>query len=149
MTPSPDGASWHPLDEVVRMGVRVRHVCMTGGVLGLCDWQYGIIYLRDDLTTAQELCALTHELLHLRRGPLSLATPLSRLREERAISSEVARLLVPLERLAWALPRTDNLAELADELGVDRYTVRTRIEGLNPMEARYVRSLMPCQEEAA
>lgn len=86
-----------------------------------------------------------HELVHLERGP---AVRGYGAREELEVSKEAARRLLPDirgvgEALAWAARGREFdaacLDEAADELWVDRGTLRVRLEHLHPAERAYLK----------
>lgn len=81
---------------------------------------------------------LTHELIHLERGPVP-RHPYFALREERTVEELTARQLIPLRDLVdayiWCQGRVDD--EMADELWVDLDVLQTRIRTLTPCERRW------------
>ena len=91
------------------------------------------IWLCRRLNQVRRRCTLTHELIHLERGPVP-ADPIGRAREELAVDIEAARRLITLPALVDALRWTRDATELADELWVDRPTLRTRMQHLDPIE---------------
>jgi hypothetical protein len=141
MTPRYNSLAWCPWAAADRLEVKIRFVAMSGGLLGACDWYTRSIYIRTGITDAQALCALAHEVKHVERGPLMCATELIRRREEASISREVARLLLPLSRLIDALAWSPHLADQAAVVGVDGFTMRTRLENLADWEFRQLHDL--------
>lgn len=139
---------WRPWDEVDRMGATVTLCIMTGALLGACEWSTKTIYLNVRSTAVQTLCTLTHELLHLRRGPLMCTSSRLLAREEAAIAAHSARLLVPMVSLLDALRWTPHLVEQAEFLGVDTDTVRARFGDLSSEELAAIRAQLR-QEEVA
>lgn len=91
------------------------------------------IWLCRKLNQVRRRCTLTHELVHLERGPVP-TDPIGRAREELAVSVEAARRLIAVPALIDALRWTRDPAELADALWVDRPTLRARMENLDPVE---------------
>lgn len=85
------------------------------------------------LDQAARRSTLAHELIHLERGPVP-ADPRGRAREERAVSAEAARRLIPLDALADALRWTRDEHQLAEALWVDRPTLRARMASLDSLE---------------
>lgn len=118
------------------------------GHAGWCRHSTQEVSLRRGMTQAERRSTLTHELVHLERGP---AVRGYSAREEIEVSKEAARRLLPSvrvvgEALAWSL----NIDVAADELWVDRGTLRTRLEHLHPAERAYlVRRLRHDHEETA
>lgn len=125
---------WHPWRHA---GEHYPHVLihidqeLPGLIWGLTNGQR--IWLCRKLNQVRRRCTLTHELVHLERGPVP-ADPVGRAREELAVSVEAARRLITLAALAEALRWTREPAELADHLWVDQPTLRARMENLDPLE---------------
>lgn len=135
MAPRYDTAAWSPWIAAESLEAKIRFIDMAGGLLGACDWFTRSIYIRNGVTEAQSLCVAAHEVLHLKRGPYVCPTERMRRRDEEIISIEVARLLIPLPRLIDAVAWSSYLAEQAEVLGVDTFTVRTRLDHLDRWEA--------------
>ncbi|MEV5360991.1 hypothetical protein AB0K45_11795 [Micrococcus luteus] len=93
----------------------------------------GRIWLCRKLNQARRRCTLTHELIHLERGPVPV-DPVGRAREELAVNVEAARRLITLAQLVEALRWTREPVELADQLWVDQPTLRARMDNLDPLE---------------
>lgn len=93
------------------------------------------IWINWILTQVERRCTLTHELVHLERGPVP-AEPRARAREEKTVSELAARRLIPIAALidAYRWCPAGVPAELADELWVDIPTLRTRMASLDPFE---------------
>ncbi|MBF6411247.1 hypothetical protein [Nocardia farcinica] len=98
-------------------------------------WTQTGLFLRPGLTQAQRRCALTHEIVHLERGPVP-RNPVLAAAEERIVSDIAARRLIPLRSLleAFMWTRPTNFHDLADELWVDVPTLRIRLSGLDRHE---------------
>lgn len=98
------------------------------------------VFLRPGLTQAQRRCALTHEIIHLERGPVP-SDPTLAAREERIVEDLTARRLIPLsmliEALTWATD--DDRQALADELWVDDVTLAIRLRNLTVSERARIR----------
>lgn len=108
------------------------------GPMGVTNFARQTISLRRGLTQAERRSTVLHECLHIERGP-ALTTLAAR--EELRVERESARLLLPDVRLVGdALAWARNLDEAADELWVDRKTLRTRLETLHPAERGYLKS---------
>lgn len=108
-----------------------------GGPAGLTRFAAGEVSLRRGMTQAERRSTICHELVHVERGP---AVRGYAGREELEVSKEAARRLLPDirwvgEALAWSL----DLDEAAEELWVDRGTLRVRLEHLHPAERAYLR----------
>jgi Zn-dependent peptidase ImmA (M78 family) len=84
------------------------------------------------LGQAERRCTLTHELVHLERGPTS-SDPRLAAGEERRVDEIAARLLIPLEELIdairWGQGHPDH-----DELWVDPPTLLARVRTLTDTE---------------
>lgn len=91
------------------------------------------IWLCRRLNQARRRCTLTHEIVHLERGPVP-TDPAGLAREERTVSRLAARRLITTEQLAAALSWTRDPHQLADELWVDLPTLRARMDALDPVE---------------
>lgn len=76
------------------------------------------ISLRRGLLQAERRSTLTHELVHLERGPLPEHDVLDA-REEVAVECEAARRLISTLHLVWAPQWSPDEHELAEELWVD------------------------------
>lgn len=94
-----------------------------------------VIWLCRKLNQVRRRCTLTHELVHLERGPVP-ADPVARAREEHTVSVLAARRLIPITALidAYRWCPAGHPAELAEELWVDIPTLRTRMASLDPFE---------------
>lgn len=98
-------------------------------------WTDTGIYIDRLLGQAARRCALTHEIIHLERGPVPREASLAAI-EERIVSVLAAQRLIPLPELTEALHWVD-LADrdaLAEELWVDDITLRTRLQHLTQSE---------------
>ena len=109
---------------------------------GRTDYDTKTITLAPDLLQVERRCTLTHELVHLERGPAPVG---GEEREERLVDATAARLLIPSvralgEALAWA----HHPEEAADELWVDIPTLMTRLRHLHPAERAYLRRRLAC-----
>lgn len=91
------------------------------------------IWLCRRLNQARRRCTLTHEIVHLERGPVP-ADPVGLAREERVVSQIAARRLITIDALADALAWTRDPHQLAEALWVDVPTLRARIDALDPLE---------------
>lgn len=125
---------WHPWRALRRLrDVTLVIADLGGGVLGRTDFTSRTITLDHQLLQAERRSTLTHELVHLERGPVPAGYTV---REERAVEVEAARRLITLEQLADAMLWAYDEHELADELWVDVPTVRTRLASLTDAEGR-------------
>lgn len=111
---------WHPWralrDQHPDIVVSCQHR-LPDRIMGL---QRGArIWLCRSLTQVERRCTLSHELLHVERGPLP-ADPVGAAREERAVDQLAARRLITLPDLVDGLRvHRDDPAQLADHLWVD------------------------------
>lgn len=96
-------------------------------------WTLDGIWLRPGLTQAERRCALTHEIIHLERGPVP-AHPVLAAAEERVVADLAARRLIPLDSLAQALAWTTTPHDLAEDLWVDTHTLTIRLRHLTAGE---------------
>jgi hypothetical protein len=93
------------------------------------------IWLCSTLTQAERRCTLTHEIVHIERGPLPAGDAAAR-REEEIVNDIASRRLIPLDALvdAFRWHRHPTPVQLADELWVDVPTLEFRMRGLGPIE---------------
>lgn len=94
----------------------------------------GTILLARDLLQVERRCTILHELVHDERGIPHGYDP----REELAVEQEVARRLIPLERLVDVARWTDCPVEAADALWVTEDLLRVRVQHLHPAERHAV-----------
>jgi len=85
------------------------------------------------LTQAERRATIAHETQHILRGPVA---PYVQTREEQAVETAAAELLIPLEALAEALAWSMDEYEIADELWVDVEMVKARMAALTDEESR-------------
>ncbi|MBA2952161.1 hypothetical protein GON03_19275 [Nocardioides sp. MAH-18] len=124
---------WRRLRELVHVTLHWHD----DGPAGWCRHSTQDVSIRRGMTQAERRSTVTHEVVHLERGP---AVRGFSEREEREVDKEAARRLLPDirevgEALAWA----SCVDEAADELWVDRGTLRARLEHLHPAERAYLR----------
>lgn len=130
------GRRWHPWRALRRRpDITLVFEDPGPGALGRVDYDTATITLHPRLLQAERRATLTHELVHLERGP---AVRGHEAREERAVEIEAARRLIDLAQLVDAVKWTDDVHELAFELWVDPDTVQIRLRSLPEHEARVV-----------
>lgn len=117
---------WYP-------DVRVLEADLPGSLMGFLDREQRIIWLDNELSEVQRTCTLAVEVGVLELGPFSPDTG------DGAAADWAAMLLIPFDALLDVCGRTAELQEVAEELGVDTQTLRTRLDGLTAEEA----SLLP------
>jgi hypothetical protein len=108
---------------------------LPGRVWGLQSGSH--LWLCRRLNQARRRCTLTHEIVHLERGPVP-ADPRGHMREERTVSALAAQRLIPIADLVDGLRWTRNARELADQLWVDIPTLRARMASLDPVEVAHL-----------
>ncbi len=111
---------------------------LTGDFLG--EWRStGGLELCSTLTQAERRCTLTHEIVHVERGPVPDDERLAQ-REEAIVDRITACRLIELDHLvdalAWNRWRVD--ADTAGELWVDLPTLLIRVKNLTDDERRYI-----------
>ncbi len=111
------------------------------GTWGLSDGR--TIWLSDTLSQAERRCTVMHEIVHMELGQHECQDPAV----EAVVHREVARRLIPWERLASALLWARDELELADELWVDVETVQVRLEHLHPSERAKLRAMVAARAE--
>ena len=97
------------------------------GAVGSVDYASRTITLAPDLLQRERRTTLTHELIHLERGPV---TAVGVRREEATVELEAARRLIAINELINAAKWTDDVHELALELGVDEAAMVVRLQHL-------------------
>lgn len=105
---------------------------------GVTHFPSRTITLDPRLLQVERRCTITHELVHIERGPVP-ADPRLAAREESYVEQEAARRLITLEALADALAWCHDEYEAADELWVDVDTLRVRLAHLHPAEVAHLR----------
>lgn len=79
------------------------------------------------MTESERRCAITHEMVHMRRGHTDCQPPAV----ERSVCLEAARLLVTFEALAEHAGWARTMAELAEELHVTEAVLIDRFQTLD------------------
>lgn len=106
-------------------------------------WTEKGIYIDRVLGQAARRCALTHEIVHLERGPVPRDERLAAI-EERIVSALAAQRLITLpaltEALMWVAP--DNQYDLAEELWVDTPTLRIRLSTITSAERAHINAAL-------
>jgi hypothetical protein len=109
--------------------VKVVKVRLEDGYAGCTDGE--TIWLDDRLNAIQMLCALLHELVHIEMGHTSHQPEAV----EMAVRYEVARRLLPLDRIAGVC-KNKPLKAMADELGVTQQVLIDRAATLTDSQAQ-------------
>jgi hypothetical protein len=89
------------------------------------------IWVDDRLNAAQLVCAVLHELVHIEMGHTSHQTE----DVEMMVRYEVARRLLPLDRIAGVCKEGKTLTDLAEELGVTKQVLIDRATMLTDEQA--------------
>ncbi len=108
------------------------------GIHGLTQWPAGTVTLDRRLSQVQRRCTITHELVHIERGPVPDDDVLAA-REESAVEQEVARRLIELKPLGEAMAWSQHVSEVADYLWVTEHLVEVRLKHLHPSERAYLK----------
>jgi hypothetical protein len=127
---------WHPWRYAGEHYPNITIEChreLPEHIWGLTSFSLRTIWLCRRLRQTHRRCTLTHELIHLERGPMP-TDPVLAAREERTVDRLAAQRLITLPALADALRWTRQPHELAEQLWVDEPTLRTRMETLDPLE---------------
>lgn len=130
---------WQRLQELAHIKLEWH----TGGKRGWCRHSTQKISLREDLSQADRRSALLHEIEHLVGGP-AIRGYVDQ--DEQAVRARAARWLIPFENLAEAMVWAGDEYELAEELWVDVFTVRERLNGLTAGESAELERLMLAAE---
>ncbi|WP_182349487.1 hypothetical protein [Tomitella gaofuii] len=129
--------TWHPWRHArhhhERIPITVTH--LPDGYDGA--WTTQGIFLSKHLGQAGRRCTLTHELVHVERGPAIHGIPAI---EERIVDEITARRLITLCALRDALRWCGGIpgAECAEELWVDQATLDTRVATLTAAERAWL-----------
>lgn len=126
---------WRRLRSAAHITLRWHHE----GPMGWCKHSTQELSIRTNLTQSERRSTLAHELVHLDRGPAVKGYEET---EERAVSQEAARWLIPLEELADALVWAFDDDELADLLWVDLDTVQNRLVALTVEETMFINAAL-------
>lgn len=89
-----------------------------------------IVWLDPRLTQVERRCVLAHELVHLEHGHEGCQPAAV----EHAVRAETARRLITIDSFLAAIPWSEHLAVLADELWVTEQVLLDRLAGLTPTE---------------
>lgn len=89
-----------------------------------------VVWLDPRLTQVERRCVLAHELIHIEHSHHGCQPRAV----EHAVRAETARRLVSLEDLLAAVPWSEHLEVLADELWVTPAVLTDRLAGLTPAE---------------
>lgn len=134
-------SKWHPWralrDRHPRIDVAFPEIEVTG-CFG--RWDGGSrIEIEASSNQAERRCTLTHELVHVERGPVP-KHPVYGPREESAVRRIAAERLIEFDELidaiVWNRGRVD--ADTAGELWVDLPTLLTRVRNLTDDERAYI-----------
>lgn len=110
---------------------------LPAGIAGATDWRTNTVYVDPRYRPVVQRCTLTHELVHVERGP-SLA-PQYDAPEELVVRKIAARRLIDIRELGEALAESDSLGHVSDVLHVDHDTLMIRLKYLHPAERAYLR----------
>ncbi|MFZ4841172.1 ImmA/IrrE family metallo-endopeptidase [Mycetocola saprophilus] len=113
---------YNPHEHAQQLGIRVRHQTL-GKRYGLWVPRIGMILLRPGMAARHERSVLAHEIAHAEYGH----TTGSR-KEERLADVLAARRLIAPAAIADAMRWTQELPELAIELGVTEHIVKTYLD---------------------
>lgn len=134
---------YHPWRHLSRLAhITIRSTRDDEELDGALGWYYverDEIVLDDRQTQAERRSTLAHELVHAERRDEPCGSLVLDARQESVVSQLAARRLIPIRALGEALAWSDCIDEIADELWVDRFTVRVRLEHLHPAERAYLK----------
>ncbi|ORI13476.1 hypothetical protein [Rhodococcus sp. 1168] len=131
--------SWHPWRHLRDHHPHVHVTYPDGGTGCLGRWTEDGIEINRHSNQRERRCTLTHEIVHVERGPVPKDLRLAR-REETIVDCIAARRLIELDRLvdvlAWNRHRVDD--EAAEELWVDLPTLIARVRNLTEDERSFI-----------
>ncbi|MEW1933074.1 transposase [Rhodococcus sp. NPDC079359] len=130
---------FHPWRHLRDHHPHVHVIYPNGGTGCLGRWTDDGIEINRRSSQRERRCTLTHELVHIERGPLP-DDPRMALREEQTVDRISAERLIEIDSLvdvlAWNRYRVDD--EAAEELWVDMRTLRIRVDNLTDDERAYI-----------
>lgn len=106
---------------------------LPAGVQGCCDHEKRVIWLNSKLGDVQGRCTLAFEIGHLLQGPTP-TDPCLAAAHRRAAEDWAAQMLLPLHLLLDGFRCCSQIPAIADSLGVDAPTLRTRLRNLTDEE---------------
>jgi hypothetical protein len=129
---------WRAFRELVDWTLRWAH--LPDDAWGQTCFDTRTVTLSPDLNQAERRCTIAHETQHILRGP---TMPGRESWEEHLVDRNAARLLLPDihaigDALAWA--GWHDVHAAADELWVDEFMLRARLNYLHPSEKGYLRA---------
>jgi len=125
---------WHPWRHLRTLdGVELRW--RDTERVGCYNHRSGVIEMATGMTQAERRSTLTHELIHVERGPVP---PQCRDEEERIVERLAARRLIPVVALGEAMAWTPHMDVVADELWVDLPMLWARLDSLDLEERAYL-----------
>lgn len=126
------------MDSAVPDGWRLAWAHLPGCQVGETCWPSQTITIDPRIPTVAKRCTLTHETIHVERGP-SPAVAYDTA-EELAVQKATARRLIDIRTLGEALAEsTDHLGHVADLLDVTPAVLATRLRWLHPAERAFLR----------
>lgn len=132
---------YSPWAQAATMRLRIIQRELPDGLLGYWHQPSRTIVLDAGLTQAERRCTLAHELVHVERGDDGqCASDWHENKLEQLVHLTAARRLIHIGDLALALLLYDHEDDQADELWVDRDTLRTRLAGLTEAEREELRT---------
>lgn len=131
--------TWHPWRHLRDHHPHLHVTYPDGGTGCLGRWTDAGIEINGSSNQRERRCTLTHELVHVERGPVPHDLHLA-MREEETVERISAERLIEIESLidvlAWNRYRVDD--ETAEELWVDLATLLTRVKNLDDDERAYI-----------
>ncbi|WGX98776.1 hypothetical protein [Nocardioides sp. L-11A] len=127
---------WDDFERYRLQGWKVRW-CRLPDRLGHTTWHDLTVSLDPDQDQPQERGTVTHEVIHLERGPIPEGWEEW---EERIVNELAARRLISLDDLVDGMVWAYDVDELAVVLWVDEATVRTRLQTLTEAEGREIQA---------
>ncbi|OZE04376.1 hypothetical protein CH249_25935 [Rhodococcus sp. 05-2255-3B1] len=131
--------TWHPWRHLRDEHPHVHVAYPDGGSGCLGKWTSDGIEINRRSNQRERRCTLTHEIVHVERGPVPADLRLA-MREEETVDRITAERLIELDALidviAWNRNRIDD--EAAEELWVDLPTLLTRVRNLTDDERAFI-----------
>ena len=121
---------WPPIRRLMKShGWKVVYEFLPGSICGLTDWPKKTISIDPRCPQWSWRCTLTHELIHVERGPAPYRIWGDEI-DEKIVQRLTAERLVALDELAYAAAPGCSVADVAMSLSVPEEVLETRLQHL-------------------
>lgn len=139
------GPTYDPFAHIEALGYELRRMDLPLGILGLTDFTNRTVTLDSHLYSHEARATAAHEVVHIERGPLTVAAAnasrslaladgrnvATLASEEEACDALAAARLLPFDHLMAAARGADSIEELAESAGADRALLFCRLAQLS------------------